>query len=366
MVVKMKGLILSGGHGTRLWPITHTQAKQLIPIANKPILFYAIEDLKEAGITNIGIIVGYTPERIKRIKDAVGDGSRWGVKITYIEQDAPRGIAHAIWTAKDYIGNEPFVVYLGDNILKGGIKDYVDEFKNSGCDFGILLAKHKTPEKFGVAIMKNGKLVGLIEKPKNPPSDFVISGIYFLKPSTFDVIEDLLKGPPGARGEYQITDVADRMVKSKQYKVTTHIVKDWWKDTGKAEDVLEANHLILDDLKPYNKGVIEKGATIRGKVCIDTGSIIKKGSFIRGPVIIGKNCIIGPNTYIGSYTSVGDNCEIKGGEIESSIILENCKIDFNKRIIDSLIGADSCIISGENKLPSGYKLIIGENSQLCI
>jgi glucose-1-phosphate thymidylyltransferase len=319
---------------------------------------------KNAGITDIGIIVGHEPKRIQDIKDAVGDGSTWGVKITYIEQDKPRGIAHAIWLAKDFVGNDPFVVYLGDNILKGGINSYVEEFKNSDYDFGILLAGHKTPEKFGVAIIKDSKLVGLVEKPDNPPSNLVISGIYLLRPTVFDVIEKQLKRPPGKRGEYQITDVADYMVKSEKYKVTSYKINGWWDDTGEAKEILEANQLVLDDLVPFNNGVVEDGAVIYGRVGIGEGSIIKKGSVIRGPAIIGKNCIIGPNAYIGHYTSIGDNCEIANGEIESSVILSSCKIKCGKKIVDSLIGANSNIASRGGELPNGCKFVAGENSQI--
>ena len=363
MVVKIKGLILAAGHGTRLRPLTHTSAKQLIPVANKPMLFYAIEDLKNSGINDIGIIVGHTDERVKNIKDTVGDGSNWGVKITYIFQDAPRGIAHAISLAKDFIGNESFVTYLGDNLIKGGINSYVENFKASDCDAGILLAKHKTPEKFGVAIMNEGKLVGLVEKPKDPPSDLVISGIYMFKPTVFDVISTL---KPSWRNELEITEAADKMIKSGKHKVMVQTVTGWWKDTGRPEDILEANHLVLDEMKPFNKGNVEEGAVIRGKVSIDENTTIRKGSFIRGPVIIGKNCEIGPDAYIGPYTSIGDNSVIKSAEIESSVVVGESKIECKSRIVDSLIGKNVTIISAEKNVPKACKLILGENSFVSI
>jgi glucose-1-phosphate thymidylyltransferase len=354
---------LAAGHGTRLRPLTHTSAKQLIPVANKPMLFYAIEDLKDAGIKDIGIIVGHTEERIKNVKEMVGDGSKWGVNISYIPQDAPRGIAHAIGIAKSFIGNEPFVAYLGDNLLKGGIKAYVEEFAKSDCDMGILLAKHKTPEKFGVAIMENGKLVGLVEKPKNPPSDLVISGIYMLRPSIFDVISTL---KPSWRNEIEITDAADKMVKSGKHKVMVQTVNGWWKDTGRPEDILEANHLILDDIVAVNKGNVHEDAILRGKVSIDENTNIGKGCFIRGPVIIGKNCDIGPDVYIGPYTSIGDNTVIRNAEIESSLIVGDSKIECRRRIVDSLIGKNVTIVSAEDKVPKACQLILGENSFLSI
>jgi len=362
-VIKIKGLVLAGGHGTRLRPLTHTSAKQLIPVANKPIIFYAIEDLRDAGINDIGIIVGHTEDRIKNIKETIGDGSKFGVKITYIEQDAPRGIAHAIKISEDFIGNDSFITYLGDNLLSGGITDYVEEFKNSNYDAGILLAKHKTPERFGVAIMNGDKILGLIEKPKKPPSNLVMSGVYFLRPSVFDVIKKL---KPSWRNELEITDTIDKMIKSNKYKVMVKIVNGWWKDTGKPEDILEANHLVLNELKPFNKGEIEKGVTIRGIIAIYEGTKIRKGCFIRGPCIIGKNCDIGPNVYIGPYTSIGDGTIIKSGEVESSVIVGDTTIDCNKRITDSLIGKNVMIISADNNVPKAYKLVLGENSFVSI
>jgi len=358
----MKGLILSAGHGTRLWPLTHTLSKQLIPIANKPILHYCIEDLKNAGITDIGIIVGHTKERIKHIKEAVGDGSKWDIKVTYIEQDAPRGIAHAIGIAEDFIKDEPFVVYLGDNMLKEGIKEFVEKFEKSDLDACLLLTKVKDPQRYGLAELENRKVVRFVEKPKKPKSNLAITGIYFLRPSIFNSIKKL---KPSWRNELEITEALQELLDT-NHKIETFMVKDWWKDTGRHEDLLEANQLVLNNLEKYNYGKLEKNVTIVGKVCIEEGTVIKKMSYIRGPVVIGKNCIIGPNTYVGPYTSIGDNCEIVGGEIESSIIFSNNKIKSTKRIVDSIIGAGSSIKAKEDNLPSGYKMVIGENSQLCL
>lgn len=359
----MKGLILAGGLGKRLRPLTHTGPKQLIPIANKPVMYYAMEHLKNAGITDVGMIVGYTGERINKIKDAMGDGSHWDAKITYIEQDAPRGIAHAIGIAEDFIGNEPFLVYLGDNMLKGGVKEFVNNFLKSDCDASILLSESKTPEKFGVAELDGGgRLIGVEEKPKPPKSNLVVTGIYLFRPSVFKVIKDL---QPSWRNEFEITTTIDKMIKSSEHKVSTHVVDGWWDDAGGPGDVLRANRLILDELKPYNKGQIEKDVKLIGKIAIGEGTIIKSGSVIRGPVIIGKNCEVGPKTYIGPYTSVGDNTKIINGEIESSIIIGDTVIEINGKIVDSLIGRHSNIVSSDT-LPKGYKFIVGENSSLSL
>ncbi len=357
-----KGIVLSGGYGTRLRPLTHTGPKQLIPVANKPVLFYAIDDLKEAGITDIGIILGLNmPERVK---EALGDGSRLGVKITYIEQGAPKGIAHAVACARDFVGDEPFAVYLGDNILKGGITSFVREFeeKSSDCAASILLSRIKDPQRFGVAELdRNGNVARLVEKPKKPKSDLALVGVYLFRSQIFDAIEKL---EPSWRNEYEITEAIDRLVR--KYKVKSHIVTGWWKDTGKPEDVLEANQLVLEDLKAENMGKIEKGVIIRGRVRIGKGTQIKKGCFIRGPSVIGSNCKIGPGTYIGPYTSIGDNTMITGGEVDSSIIVGNAKISCRKKIVDSLIGAGSTITSAELELPKGHKLVLGENSSISI
>jgi len=361
----MKGIILAGGLGTRLRPLTHTGAKQLIPIANKPVLEYCIEDLKEAGICDIGIVVGYTPERVKSITEAIGDGSRWGVNITYIEQDAPRGIAHGVYCARDFAGKDDLVVYLGDNMLKGGIAPFIERFKAENVDAGILLAQVEDPRPYGVAVLDgNGNVVGIQEKPDQPPSDFVVIGIYYFSPSVFEVIEQI---NPSGRGEYEISDTLRVLIESDQYKISSARVHGWWDDTGTAEDILRANHLVLIDLTPYCKGTVEQGARLIGNVTIGEGTIIKSGSVIRGPVIIGKSCQIGP-AYLGPYTSVGDSCIIKGGEIESSIIVGDTRIDLepHKRIVDSLIGRHTIITSARESLPSGYKLILGENSEVQI
>lgn len=359
----MKGIILSGGLGTRLRPLTHTGAKQLIPIANKPVLEYCIEDLKEADISDIGIIVGYTPERIKSITDIIGDGSRWGVNITYIEQDAPSGIAHAIYCAKDFIGSDSFIVYLGDNILKGGIASFVKEFAAGQVDCGVLLAWVEDPRPYGVAVLsETGAVIDIQEKPSEPASNFAVIGVYYFSSSVFDVIGKL---NPSRRGEYEISDALSVLIKSGKYKVGSAKVNGWWDDTGTSEAILRANHLVLMDLQPYCRGSVDRAARLIGNVAIGEGSIINGGCVIRGPVIIGRNCTIS-SAYLGPYTSVGDNTKIKGGEIESAIIIGDSKIDLepDKRIVDSLIGRYAIITSAKRSLPSGYKLTLGENSEV--
>lgn len=361
----MKGVILAGGLGTRLRPLTYTEAKQLILIANKPVLEYGIEDLKGAGIHEIGIVVGYTPERIRSITDVMGDGSRWGVHITYIEQDAPRGIAHAVYCAKDFVEKDGFVVYLGDNLLKGGIAPFIKRFKAQQADAGVLLAQVEDPRPYGVAVLdRNGNIIGIEEKPAEPPSDLVVIGIYYFSPSVFEVIEQL---NPSGRGEYEISDTLRLLIQSDRYKVISAKVRGWWDDTGTAEAVLRANHLVMADLKPCCNGTLEPSVRIIGSVTIGEGTIIRTGTVLRGPVIIGKGCKIGP-TYLGPYTSIGDNCVIKGGEIESTIIIGDTKIDLDpdKRIVDSLIGRATVITSARERLPSGCKLILGENSEVQI
>ena len=355
MMKNMKGLILSGGHGTRLRPLTHTGPKQLIPIANKPVLFYAIDDLKEAGVTDIGLILGTNmPEKVM---EAVGDGSKFGVKITYIMQGEPKGLAHAVMVARDFIADDSFIMYLGDNILKSGINEFVEGFQDSNYQARILLQQVINPQQFGVAELNGkGHVLNLVEKPRKPKSDLALVGIYLFKSSIFEAISNI---KPSWRGELEITDAIQELLNS-ELKVDSHIVKGWWKDTGKPEDVLDANHLILDVLKPLNEGEIEDGAKISGRVSIGKGTLVKENSVIRGPVIIGENCEI--DAYIGPYTSIGENSRITGGEIESSIVVGDAVIQCDERIVDSLIGNHCQINSGMNNLPKGRRFVIGENS----
>jgi len=354
----MKGLILSGGYGTRLRPLTHSQQKQLIPVANKPILFYAIEDVIEALVREIGIVIGSNKEQvITTVKSA-----EWNADITFIYQDEPKGIAHAVKISKDFIGDEPFILYLGDNILKEGIMKHAEEFKKQKPDASVLLTHVSNPQQFGVAELdSNNNVKRFIEKPKRPPSDLALVGVYFFAPTIFKAIEHL---KPSWRGQLEITDAIQWLIDN-GYKINATIVKDWWKDTGKVEDVLEANRLVLDDLRPFNKGTIESGALIQGRVSVDEGTIILKGSVLKGPVIVGKDCTIGPATYIGPYTSIGDNCEIIGAEVESSIVMNNTTINCKKKIVDSLIGTN-VKISESAELPKGYRFVLGDSSDVRI
>ena len=350
----MKGLILSGGHGTRLRPITYSQQKQLIPVANKPILFYAIEDVIEAGVKDIEIIVGPNKDQVMETVNR----ANFSAEITFIEQDAPRGLAHAVLISEEFIGDEPFVMYLGDNILKDGITKYLERFKELDSDTSILLCPVENPSQFGCAELNvDGSVKKLIEKPKEPPSNLALVGIYFFRDTIFEAVKKI---KPSWRNELEITDAIQYLIEN-GFKVHSDIVSGWWKDTGKTEDIIEVNQLLLDELEPYNKGVIEDEVTIKGRVGIGESTVIKTASVIKGPVIIGKNCKIGPNTYVGPYTSIGDNCEIINGEIESSIIMDGAKINCSKKIVDSLIGKDVKIFE-RNELPKGNRFIIGDNS----
>lgn len=357
----MKGLILAGGSGTRLRPLTHTGPKQLIPIANKPNILYCLEDLRDAGITDIGIILGDNmPEKVQSL---LGDGSEYGVNITYIVQGEPRGIAHAVGCAEEFMDGEPFVVYLGDNILKGGIRYMAEEFQSDGMEAMVALCRVDHPEKFGIAELdEEGHILSLEEKPKEPRSDLALIGIYFLRESIFQVIRGL---EPSWRNELEITDAIDELRRSKG-GVKAMEVKGWWKDTGKPDDILTANHLVLDDVEGDMRGRMEEGVKLIGRVKVGSGTILREGTVVRGPVIIGEDCDIGPRSYIGPYTSIGDRCSLRGGEIESSIVMGDGTIECSEKIVDSLIGGGCSITPSDDRLPKGYRLVIGENSRLVL
>lgn len=355
----MKGIILHGGYGTRLRPLTHTGPKQLIPVANKPISQYVLEDLVEVGIEEIIIVLGDV--YFEKVKKHYGDGSAFNAKLGYIHQGEPKGIAHAIALCEQHVSNEPFIVYLGDNLLKGGIKDFTETFNTSEYDAMILLCEVENPQRFGVSKFdEKGKLIGLVEKPKQPPSNYALTGIYYFKPIIFDMIRKLT---PSWRGELEITEAIQLLIES-GYNIGYQIVGGWWKDTGAPEDIIEANRLVLDELKPEIKGKIEDKSSIQGRVSIGENSIIKCGALIRGPAIVGENTTIDANIYIGPYTSIGNNATIKRGEIENSIIMDNCLIDVNERIIDSLIAPHSKIISNDGNKPCGKRFILGERSHV--
>ena len=357
----MKGLILAGGRGTRLRPLTHTGPKQLIPLANKPNILYCLEDLRDAGITDIGVILGdVLPEKVKEL---LGDGSAYGVRITYIVQGFPAGIAHAILCAESFLGDGPFCAYLGDNVLKGGIRPMVQEFEEQGVDAEVMLCHVPNPEKFGVAELDaKGQIRSLVEKPKAPKSDLALVGIYLLRESIFPIIESL---KPSWRNELEITDALDELRK-RGGKLKAHVVTGWWKDTGKPEDILEANHLLLDDLERRIDGTVEQGAKVEGRVQIGKGSVVKSGSVVRGPTVIGRDCVIGPDTYVGPYTSVGDGSHLVGADVEASILIGEVTIETPNKIVNSLLGRYVTIRSGSHHLPKGHKLVVGENSTLVL
>lgn len=355
----MKGVILHGGKGTKLRPLTHTGPKQLIPVANKPISQYVLENLKESGIREIAIVLGDTyPEKVKKY---YGNGRKFGVRITYIDQGKPEGIAHAVGLCEEYIKDDCFVVYLGDNLLKGGIRRFVRQFTTSSYDAMVFFCKVREPRRFGVAKFDDtGKLTMLVEKPKHPPSHYALTGIYFFKPVIFDMIRQL---KPSWRGELEITE-AIQLLLDNSYNLGYKFVKQWWKDTGTPEDILEANRLILDEMKAEYNGIVENHASIQGRVSIGEQTIIKQGSTIRGPSIIGNNSTVESNVYIGPYTSIGSNTTIKQGEIENTIVMDHCYIDVDDRITDSLVGSHSSIISNRNTRPKGRRLLIGEKSNI--
>ncbi len=353
----MKGLILSGGKGTRLRPLTYTSAKQLVPVANKPVLFYGIEAIAEAGIRDIGIVVGDTQAEIRA---AVGDGSRWGVRIEYIVQDAPRGLAHAVKISQPFIGDEPFVMYLGDNLLNQGITKFVREFDEQKPAAQILLTRVPDPEMFGVAQLENGKVVRLVEKPKQPIGDLALVGVYMFGPQVFESVNRI---KPSFRNELEITDAIQDLI-DRGLTVRPHIVDGWWKDTGKLEDMLEANRLILETFDRRIDGTVDAESRIEGKVVIEKGAAVQQ-SVIRGPAIIGRGARI-VHAYVGPFTSIGNDVEIKDSEIEHSIVLEGSSVrDLANRVIDSLIGKNVRIYREPVK-PSAYRFMLGDNSEVGI
>jgi glucose-1-phosphate thymidylyltransferase len=356
----VKGIILHGGHGKRLRPLTHSGPKQLIPVANKPISQYVLEDLRDSGITDIAIVIGDVyPEKVK---ERYGDGEKFAVDVTYICQGEPGGIAQAVGLCEDFVGDSPFVVYLGDNLLKGGIGKFVEEFRGSKHDGMILLCEVKNPQQFGVAEFdESEKLVKLIEKPKKPPSAYALTGIYFLRPIIFEMIRKL---KPSWRGELEITE-AIQLLLDGGYNVGYKFVKGWWKDTGSSEDILESNRLILDEVERRMEGTVEDELSVQGRVFIGENSIIKRGALVRGPVVIGAKTIIEAQAYIGPYTSIGNNVVIKRGEIENSIIMDGCYIDTGDKITDSLIGPHSTI-TANRRGPKGYRFIVGESARITL
>lgn len=349
----MKGLLLAGGHGTRLRPLTFTGNKHMLPIANKPMILYGLEHLINAGIKEIGVILGPVKEDVREL---LGDGSRFGLNITYIDQPEPKGLAHAIAISQDFLGDEPFAMYLGDNLLKQGAKPLIDVFKK-GNDCVIGVAKVKDPSRYGIVVFdESGGIKRLVEKPKQPVSDWALIGVYIFNDKIFEAIKKI---KPSWRGEFEITDAIQVLLDSGA-KVGFQFVQGWWKDTGRPEDLLEANQLVLQEFQPLNEGIIEAGATVAGCARIGKDTIVHSRTTIRGPVILGEHCEIGPNVYIGPYTSIGNDVTIRNSEVENSIVMDGAHIECGKRIIDSLIGMKARVVSSEDTVPKGLKLILGD------
>jgi len=353
----MKGLILSGGKGTRLRPITHTSAKQLVPVANKPVLFYGIEAMAAAGIEEVGIIIA--PETGAEIRAVAGDGSAFGVRITYIEQDAPLGLAHAVLTAEPFIGDAPFVMYLGDNLLRDGITELTETFASERPDALILLTPVPDPEHYGVAELTDGSVSRLVEKPADPQSDLALVGVYMFTASIFEAARAI---EPSPRGELEITDAIQWLVDGGR-RVDPHIVHGWWKDTGQVQDMLEANRLILDDIEERHDGEIVD-SRVEGRVCIEAGARLERAT-VRGPAIIGAGTTV-TDAYIGPYTALGDDVTIEHAELEHSIVLAGSTIrDLGSRVEASLIGRNVSIGRGPT-VPRAYRFVVGDNAEISI
>lgn len=353
----MKGLILSGGKGTRLYPLTFTSAKQLIPVANKPVLFRVIEAIRDAGVSDIGIVIGDTgPE----IRAAAGDGSRWGVSIRYIPQESPLGLAHAVKISRDFLGDDRFVMFLGDNVIQGGISPLLRQFATSDYDAQIVLTRVAEPQHYGVAELENGRIKRLIEKPKQPPTNLALVGIYMFTPHIFEAVVAI---KPSWRNELEITDAIQYLVE-RNYAVYPYVHEGWWIDTGKPIDMLAANSLVLQELTPHITGKVDAGSQIEGQVTIEKGAEVIN-SRIRGPVIIGEGTRV-VDSFIGPSTSIYHHCLIEKSEIEHCIVLENTHIlDLPARLEDSLIGRNVEITRSTVK-PKALKMTLGDYSKVGI
>ncbi len=351
----MKALIASGGRGTRLRPITHTQNKHLIPIANKPILHYAIEAATGAGIRDLAIVHNADSSEVPA---AIGDGSKWGARITYIPQERPGGLAQVVSLAESFVGKERFIFYLGDNMVIGGVKRFVDEFERSDCNCFLTLAKVKDPERFGVPEIREGRIVSVEEKPNRPKSNYAVAGIYLYDSHIFEAVNAIR---PSGRGELEISDAHQYLI-DRGYKVGFSEITGWWKDTGKPSDLLEANRLVLDNIVPELKGETDEQSVVAGKVTLGHGTKVVN-SVVRGPAVIGENCLI-EDAYIGPFSSIGDNCIVKKSEVEYSIIMRNCRIlDVHIRLEGSILGNDVEVVEATGK-PHVHRFMIGDQSRV--
>ena len=353
----MKGIILHGGHGTRLRPLTHTGPKQLLPIANKPMSQYCIESLRDAGITDIAIIIGGVGSN--KVREYYGDGSSFGVNITFIEQDEPRGIAHAINLCKNFVNKEKFVVFLGDNIMTRPINDLVKKFEKSDMDSLLLLCNVDNPSQFGIAEIQGDKIIKITEKPKNPKSNLAVTGIYFFTHNLFNILPNLR---PSWRNELEIADALQIMIDEKK-EINFELITEFWKDTGTPDDIIHANGEVLKNMVPYFSGIKENGAELSGNTMIGNNSNISNGSKILGPCIIGENCMIGENCTIGPNVSIGDNSKLKNCNIQNSIVMESCVIDSDMKIRNSILASNSSITinTDDEKV-----LLLGEGTKISL
>ena len=355
---QMKGIILHGGHGTRLRPLTHTGPKQLLPIANKPMSEYCVDAIKDCGITEIAIIIGGIGSN--KVKEYYGDGSKFNVKISYIEQDEPKGIAHAINLCKNFVGNDKFLVFLGDNIIQKSISDISKKFETEDDDALVLLCEVSNPERFGIADVKERKIIKIMEKPKNPPTNLAVTGIYFLTTKIFDIFSRL---KPSWRNELEITDALQMMLEEKN-TINYEMITDYWKDTGTPDDIIHANGEVLKNMKPYFSGIKDDSSEISGNTMIGSDSTIHDNSKILGPCIIGKNCIIEKNCTVGPNVSIGDNSKLTNCNIQNSIIMENCLIDSSMKIRNSILASNSSIsLDGNN---DEKVLLLGEGTKISL
>jgi glucose-1-phosphate thymidylyltransferase len=351
----MKALVLSGGKGTRLRPLTHTMPKQLVPVANEPILGYVFRHIQDAGIKEVGVVV--SPETQKDVRQFLGKGSRWRVRTTFIPQKEPLGLAHAVKVARPFLGNSPFVMYLGDNLLAQGIRDFTETFQGAGLDALIFLKEVDNPRAFGVAVLnKKGEVTKLVEKPKKPPSNLALVGVYFFSPQIHGAIDRI---QPSARGELEITDAIQELMATGG-SVKGQILKEWWLDTGKKDDFLAANTVVLDDYTKRDiQGKLDSKSKVSGRVQIHkTAKIVN--SNLRGPVVIGKKCEI-VNTFVGPYTTIGHGTRVLNSAIEHSVILEKCHIENIARLEDSLVGREAKVVRGKNQ-SHALRLLIGDNN----
>ncbi len=371
----MKALVLAGGRGTRLRPITHTSAKQLVPVANKPVLFYGLEAIRDAGIREVGIVVSDPREMLQpdhrtgemvtvmvnsqwEIRQAVGDGSRFGLKVTYIEQEAPLGLAHAVKIAQPFMAGDPFVMYLGDNLIKDGIAPFVAEFEAERPDAQILLAPVRNPSEFGVAELQGDRVVRLEEKPAEPKSDLALVGVYLFSHCIFEAVNAI---PPSKRGELEITDAIQYLI-SHGRRVRSHVIGGWWKDTGKVEDMLEGNRMMLGAMEPCVEGRLDEATVVEGRVSVGRGTVVER-SRLRGPIVIGANARI-VDSYVGPFTSLGDGVEIVGSEIEHSIVLEGSRIAHVPRRIESSLIGKGVVVAASDTRPRTHRLVLGDSSRL--